>query len=109
MGNNQTTILTFDFRITCLTEHFQYVPYRYYLESDMIFLCKYVIYDTNGRTSYSIYDLYIFTSTVFIPISAQGAQINHFGWALICFNIVGRINPKMDCLGRFPSHIEVGL
>ena len=31
-------------------------------------------------------------TTVFIPISAQGACINHFGLTFICFNIFAYFN-----------------
>ena len=39
--------------------------------------------------------------TLFIPISAQGAYINHLGWAIICFNICCKDQPKKDDLGHF--------
>ena len=41
------------------------------------------------------------TSTIFISISTQGTQINHFWWALICFKICCKGWPKFWWFGPF--------
>ena len=48
----------------------------------------------------------LISNTVFIPISAQSAQISHFRWALIVWIFVARMNPKIYDFGHFQANSE---
>ena len=58
----------------------------------------------NFTQKWNSFQMCFLKCTIFIPVSAQGTYINHFGWALICFNICCNARPTNEWFGLFQAN-----